>query len=446
MDNYEFLDPNAGGPQAGAPPPPPPPPPPPAFPGPVMKTVENFNNFAVSPIGNINLNKQLKQKPKKTIMAPVNGMTKMKGPNDKLFGTGNDQNPNADVEESPQLGVQAETVQEFYEPKMATLLNQKPVADGTTTKQKPVKDDATKNKEDFKSIRTTMNFVYDFMANPTKNRYTNVMMFSEGNCFLKNAANPDEKYYHANKVATDHGTYIMAQAPLRNTVKTFWDMIWEQGVCIIASFCDYSNKDECHPYFELSYNKKVKIGSYVIRTEERRTSSPCIIFKIKVYNKTTKQGRIINVINWVGWEVQHIPSMSKLLAMMNLVWKMEHIVEVDDKRDVGPILVHGVSGSRRTTAFVAINILCKQLRDTQKCSVITTAVLIRKYRHNAIRDHLMFANILLAIMHFAASLNQVNKNDPNFIKATKAIISFISTSKTQAKSETKIEPNKVEVA
>uniref|UniRef100_A0A0K0EF64 Tyrosine phosphatase n=1 Tax=Strongyloides stercoralis TaxID=6248 RepID=A0A0K0EF64_STRER len=346
-------------------------------------------------------------------------------------------NAENEIVESPQLSVPGETINEFYQFKGLLDPSAKKENEGSHIKKQIFND--------YKQIRATMNFVFDFMANPTKNRFTNVMMFSEGNCFINDTDDPENRYYHANKVTTDNGIYIMAQAPLKNTVKTFWDMIWEQGTCIIASFCDYSIKEDCFPYFELSFNKKVKIGHYVIRTEERKISTPAIIFKLKVYNKKTKQGRIVNIINWMGWNVDSIPSISNLLAMMSLVWKMEHIVEVDDKRSVGPILVHGVSGSRRTATFVAINILCKQLRDSKKCSVITTSVLIRKFRHNAIRDHIMFAVILLAIMHFSASLKYVSKSDSQFVKASKAIISFVSTSRAAQKNLIRKEKHDEEV-
>ncbi|CEF62125.1 Protein-tyrosine phosphatase, receptor/non-receptor type domain and Protein-tyrosine/Dual specificity phosphatase domain and Protein-tyrosine phosphatase, catalytic domain-containing protein [Strongyloides ratti] len=446
MENYECLNNNTVN-NAPCPPPPPPPPPPPVGLSIQQNEGIQFGGNDISPLSNMyskknNLHQKNNQKHAKSIKKNVSigknfqqqnkkkkkeeekatvekAMKKNKEDADKGKGADPVQENN-ELLESAQLSVPAETINEFYE--------FKGLIDPTAKNQN---DKSLKKKihDQYRCIRLTMNFVFDFMANPTKNRFTNVMMYSEGNCFLHDVDNPEDKYYHANKITTPQGIYIMAQAPLKNTVKTFWDMIWEQGTCIIASFCDYSNKEDCCPYFELSFNKKVKIGQYVIRTEERKISTPAIIFKLKVYNKKTKQGRIVNIINWMGWNPNAIPSITKLLAMMSLVWKMEHIVEVDDKRGVGPILVHGISGSRRTATFVAINILCKQLRDTKKCSVITTAVLIRKYRHNAIRDHLMFAIILLSIMHFAASLNYTEKKDPQFIKASKAIIGFVSTNK-----------------
>uniref|UniRef100_A0A0K0F3E0 Protein-tyrosine phosphatase n=1 Tax=Strongyloides venezuelensis TaxID=75913 RepID=A0A0K0F3E0_STRVS len=442
MDNYECLDNNQGGDLNCPPPPPPDQIPPtgsphspneapgsPAFFTPSAakanqkQTAENDKYTTKNICRSNNINANLKRNNGTTQNGDHNSkITKVRDVTENIVHGENDE-----LIESPQLQIQAESINEFYEVKCLIDSVNKPGED------KHKNDIKQKILGQYKAIRSSMNFVFDFMANPTKNRFTNVMMFNEGNCFLKDEPDPEERYYHANKISTEQGTYIMAQAPLNNTVKTFWSLIWEQDVCIIASFCDYSNHDDCQPYFDLSLKKKKTIGHFIIQTVESKSSSPAIIFKLKVYNKKTKQGRIVNIINWTGWEVNKVPSMSKLLGVMSIVWKMEHVVEVVDKRDTGPILVHGVSGSRRTSTFVAINIICKQLRDTKKCSIITTAILIRRYRHNAIRDHLMFAIILMATMHYAASINQVNKKDASFLKASKSIISFISTNKAAQK-------------
>ncbi|EJW75354.1 hypothetical protein WUBG_13738, partial [Wuchereria bancrofti] len=51
------------------------------------------------------------------------------------------------------------------------------------------------------------------------------------------------------------------------------------------------------------------------------------------------------------------PVISELLGLLRAAWAVEQS-NVSDKKY--PILVHGVSGTRRTGTYVLLSILCKQ--------------------------------------------------------------------------------------
>uniref|UniRef100_A0A0K0DUE6 Tyrosine-protein phosphatase domain-containing protein n=1 Tax=Strongyloides stercoralis TaxID=6248 RepID=A0A0K0DUE6_STRER len=312
------------------------------------------------------------------------------GEDDKKEGDENNQgDENCPVEESLQLNIPAEGLVEFF------LQNH-------TLDKKSLR-------KDFASILDYTRLVYNFMSNPTKNRFNNVLCFNEGSVVLKPQKPDDGEYIHASRFDTNEGKYIMTQAPLANTVEDFWRLIWQENVTVIVSFVNFSNPNECVEYFNIKKGKKKSIGRFTIKTVDVENLSSCKGYFLTATCKGNNVAREIAAIQWTDWVTDQPVDVDKLLKFMKIVWNLEKI-DKDSTSSNSITLVHGVSGTRRTGTFVVLNLICKQLFFKKKCSLISTALLVRKNRHNVLRDKNMFAVLLVGLIRFSLSLHLLRKD------------------------------------
>uniref|UniRef100_A0AC35TKT1 Tyrosine-protein phosphatase domain-containing protein n=1 Tax=Rhabditophanes sp. KR3021 TaxID=114890 RepID=A0AC35TKT1_9BILA len=159
-------------------------------------------------------------------------------------------------------------------------------------------------------------------------------------------------------------------------------------------------------------------------------------YMLKVYNKEAKEERTVTIINWNGWDLEEIPNIDNSLSFMKQVWNVENKITGTNKHVTHTTVIHGVSGTRRTSAYCIINILCRQLTSRGSCAIVTTAVLIRKYRYNVLKYKVLFATVLIAVLNYAADIKLIKRNELNLGEAIK-IITNAMTSKEKDKFEIK---------
>ncbi|CEF69325.1 Protein-tyrosine phosphatase, receptor/non-receptor type domain and Protein-tyrosine/Dual specificity phosphatase domain and Protein-tyrosine phosphatase, catalytic domain-containing protein [Strongyloides ratti] len=311
------------------------------------------------------------------------------------------ENNNDPVEESLQLNVPCEGVVDFF------VIHHKL--------------DKRNLYGDFTSILDYTRLVFNFMSNPTKNRFNNVLCFNEGAVNLK-VNNPEEgEYIHASRFVTMEGGYIMTQAPLPNTLEDFWRVVWQENVTVIVSFVDFLNLDECTEYFNLKKGKKKQFGNFSIKTFEIENLSGYNGFFLKVSCKGENGVREVSVIQWLDWPVDNLVDIEGLVNLMQIVWNLEKGGKEVKCSSPSMTLVHGTSGTRRTGTFVVLSLICKQLFLKNKCNLISTALLVRKYRHNVLRDKNMFIILLLSMIKFSVNMKLLRK-DHKYIDKVEHII------------------------
>lgn len=79
----------------------------------------------------------------------------------------------------------------------------------------------------------------------------------------------DDAYIHANYVATakSEKQFICTQAPLDNTVETFWRMVVEERSKAIVMLCDFSEDGQrkCPNYYPTKPDQTLTYGDITIR-------------------------------------------------------------------------------------------------------------------------------------------------------------------------------------
>uniref|UniRef100_A0A0N5BEA9 Tyrosine phosphatase n=1 Tax=Strongyloides papillosus TaxID=174720 RepID=A0A0N5BEA9_STREA len=314
---------------------------------------------------------------------------------------------NRPPEESPQLNVPSEGLVEFF--LTHHMLDKKALH------------------KEFSSVLDYTRLVYDFMSNPTKNRFNNVLCYNEGAVKLRPTRNDDGEYIHATRFVTKEGGYIMTQAPLPNTIEDFWRMIWQEEVSVVVSFVDFTNIDECTEYFNLKKGKKKCIGRFNIKTTDIEITSDYAGYFLKVTNKEDEVPREVTVVQWLNWNIELLVDIKDLINFMQIVWNLEKRGKEMKISTKTMTLVHGISGTRRTGTFVVLNLLCKQLYFKKTCNMISTALLVRKYRHNVLRDKNMFAILLLGMIRFSTNIRLLRKDKSYIDKVERYIKNALLT-------------------
>lgn len=107
---------------------------------------------------------------------------------------------------------------------------------------------------------------------------------------------------------------------------------------------------------------------------------------------------------------------------------MEHSFRLGrDQESV--VLVHGCSGTRRTGTLVVASLLCKQIRDTRRVSIVSCIATVRKFRFNVMKNKILFCLLLEVVLYFATEQGLINRKGPAYTKAIKNIRSVVANMK-----------------
>ncbi|VDM46946.1 unnamed protein product [Toxocara canis] len=274
---------------------------------------------------------------------------------------------------------------------------------------------------DHDRLRQDERHVFHFMKNPMKNRFTNILLFSEGAVVLEVSKHdkPADTYIHATKIKSKFGNYVLAQSPKPETLIDWFRMIWQLKIKVIVCLIPLDNKDDCAKYFERKVGKKIKLKRFTVRTFAIRTDEPTTTYELSITNSDAKhEERILYVLRYPNWkEIFRPPDPREFLAVLKSAWALEQTAGQGSGDAVSPTLVHGISGTRRTGAFVLTSMLCRQMREKKQLSVVTACSTIRKYRYGVMRNRVCYTVMLEALLRFAADQGYVNGRSSAFVRA-----------------------------
>lgn len=189
------------------------------------------------------------------------------------------------------------------------------------------------------------------------NRYTSFLPFDD----TRSCREIKDFYICASDVCTPAQKYIIAQAPIKETVIDFWKMIFYKNCSLIVTACMpiESGKDKCTPYWEKTFLPKKVLEwnlSLIHQTVLKKGSQKQRIVErvFEAYNDKTKEKRTIEQLHFENWPDLSVPDLDLFQAYLDLV----------DERSCysqEPILVHCSAGIGRSGTFVATHSLRKEL-------------------------------------------------------------------------------------
>ena len=188
-------------------------------------------------------------------------------------------------------------------------------------------------------------------------------------------------------------------------------MCFEYYVKVIVMLCQEVEKGlpkcatywklENSPNFEITYKEVEKNDSFIIR-------------KIEVTNKKINERRAFDHIQYLVWPDHDIPKLENIYDQFKILLKF-----VDEKRGIGPIVVHCSAGVGRTGTFISFYILYHEIidqlyngSDEIKFNVFNTVRKLKEYRMYSVQKVEQYKLIYHLISLVLSEKNTSLKGNP----------------------------------
>ncbi|EDO38304.1 predicted protein, partial [Nematostella vectensis] len=241
-------------------------------------------------------------------------------------------------------------------------------------------------------------------ANTDKNRYRNVLPYEATRVRLSGSSGED--YINANhiRVLVDDDTYhyIATQGPLPNTTKDFWQMIWEQGVEVVAmvTLDKEGGKVKCHRYWPDNTNQPLKLGGRFEVSLLKQTNYDSFVQR-DIAVKHLQSGKSIEIahLNFVKWPDHGVPRSP--VEMVQFVAYMRSLATSQ-----APVVVHCSAGIGRTGALIAVDVALGLMERDKPFDINQTIRDLREQRQGMIQTKDQYIFCYKACLEVLKSLAQ----------------------------------------
>ncbi|KAI2654070.1 Tyrosine-protein phosphatase non-receptor type 21 [Labeo rohita] len=197
--------------------------------------------------------------------------------------------------------------------------------------------------------------------NGDRNRFQDVLPYDDTRVELVPTKENNTGYINASHIrVTVRGkewSYIASQGPLSSTCQDFWQMVWEQGVAIIAMVTaeEEGGREKSFRYWPRlgSRHNTVTYGRFKITTRFRTDSGCYATTGLKIKHLLTGQERTVWHLQYTDWPDHGCPEDFKgFLSYLEEIQSVRrHTNSSSDPKNTNlPVLVHCSAGVGRTDA------------------------------------------------------------------------------------------------
>uniref|UniRef100_UPI0037E8684F tyrosine-protein phosphatase non-receptor type 21 isoform X1 n=1 Tax=Semicossyphus pulcher TaxID=241346 RepID=UPI0037E8684F len=224
-----------------------------------------------------------------------------------------------------------------------------------------------------------------------KNRFQDVMPYDDTRVELVPTKENNTGYINASHVritvSGQEWSYIATQGPLSNTCQDFWQMVWEQGVSIIAMVTaeEESGREKSHRYWPRlgSRHNTVTYGRFKITTRFRTESGCYATTGLKIKHLLTGQERTVWHLQYTDWPDHGCPEDFKgfLTYLEEIQSVRRHTNSISDPKNTNlPVLVHCSAGVGRTGVVILSEIMIACLEHNEALDVPKFLLKLRAQR------------------------------------------------------------------
>uniref|UniRef100_A0A8C6RT60 protein-tyrosine-phosphatase n=1 Tax=Nannospalax galili TaxID=1026970 RepID=A0A8C6RT60_NANGA len=254
-------------------------------------------------------------------------------------------------------------------------------------------------------LKIPSNFVnpedLDIPGHASKDRYKTILPNPQSRvCLGRAQSQEDGDYINANYIRGYDGqekVYIATQGPMPNTVADFWEMVWQEGVCLIVMLTQLrEGKEKCVHYWP---TEEETYGPFRICIQDVKEHPEYTVRQLTIQHQ--EEHRPVKHILFSAWPDHQTPESA---------WPLLRLVaEVDSPETAansGPIVVHCSAGIGRTGCFIATRIGCQQLKARGEVDILSIVCQLRLDRGGMIQtaEQYQFLHHTLAL--YAAQLPQ----------------------------------------
>uniref|UniRef100_A0A8C5HIW1 protein-tyrosine-phosphatase n=1 Tax=Gouania willdenowi TaxID=441366 RepID=A0A8C5HIW1_GOUWI len=228
--------------------------------------------------------------------------------------------------------------------------------------------------------------VAQMLESGDKNRFQDVLPYDDTRVELVPTKENNTGYINASHiritVSGQEWSYIATQGPLSNTCQDFWQMVWEQGVSIIAMVTaeEENGREKSFRYWPRlgSRHTTVQYGRFKITTRFRTESGCYATTGLKIKYLLTGQERTVWHLQYTDWPDHGCPEDFKgfLTYLEEIQSVRRHTNSISDSGNTFPVLVHCSAGVGRTGVIILseIMIACLEHNETLDIPKILTAL------------------------------------------------------------------------
>ncbi|KAM8833924.1 tyrosine-protein phosphatase non-receptor type 21 isoform 1-T1 [Synchiropus picturatus] len=201
-----------------------------------------------------------------------------------------------------------------------------------------------------------------------KNRFQDVLPYDDTRVELVPTKENNTGYINASHikitVAGQDWNYIATQGPLSNTCQDFWQLVWEQGISIIAMVTaeEESGREKSFRYWPRlgSRHNTVTYGRFKITTRFRTESGCYATTGLKIKHLLTGQERTLWHLQYTDWPDHGCPEDFKgfLTYLEEIQSVRRHTNSISDPKNTNlPVLVHCSAGVGRTGVVILSEVM-----------------------------------------------------------------------------------------
>uniref|UniRef100_A0A3B4UVG6 protein-tyrosine-phosphatase n=2 Tax=Seriola TaxID=8160 RepID=A0A3B4UVG6_SERDU len=228
--------------------------------------------------------------------------------------------------------------------------------------------------------------------NTERNRFRDVVPYEENRVELVPNKENNTGYINASHIKVmirgEEWHYIATQGPLANTCADFWQMVWEQGVNVIAMVTaeEEGGRSKSHRYWPKlgSKHNSATHGKFKVTTKFRTDSGCYATTGLKVKHLLSGQERTVWHLQYTDWPEQGCPE-----YVMGFLSYLEEIQSVrrhtnsmlDTSKSLNPpVVVHCSAGVGRTGVVILTELMISCLEHNEPMEVPTMLSELRQQR------------------------------------------------------------------
>ncbi|KAL3049373.1 tyrosine-protein phosphatase non-receptor type 21 isoform X1 [Trematomus bernacchii] len=244
-----------------------------------------------------------------------------------------------------------------------------------------------------------------------KNRFQDVMPYDDTRVELVPTKENNTGYINASHVRiTVNGqewSYIATQGPMSNTCPDFWQMVWEQGVSIIAMVTaeEESGREKSFRYWPRlgSRHNTVTYGRFKITTRFRTESGCYATTGLKIKHLLTGQERTVWHLQYTDWPDHGCPEDFKgfLTYLEEIQSVRRHTNSISDPKNTNlPVLVHCSAGVGRTGVVILSEVMIACLEHNEALDVPKFLLKLRHQRMMMVQTFSQYTFIYKVIIQY----------------------------------------------
>uniref|UniRef100_A0A8D2D5Y8 Tyrosine-protein phosphatase non-receptor type n=1 Tax=Sciurus vulgaris TaxID=55149 RepID=A0A8D2D5Y8_SCIVU len=250
--------------------------------------------------------------------------------------------------------------------------------------------------------------------NAERNRFQDVLPYDDARVELVPTKENNTGYINASHIKVSvsgiEWDYIATQGPLQNTCQDFWQMVWEQGIAIIAMVTaeEEGGREKSFRYWPRlgSRHNTVTYGRFKITTRFRTDSGCYATTGLKMKHLLTGQERTVWHLQYTDWPEHGCPEDLKgFLSYLEEIQSVRrHTNSTSEPKSPNPpLLVHCSAGVGRTGVVILSEIMIACLEHNEVLDIPRVLDMLRQQRMMLVQTLCQYTFVYRVLIQFLKS-------------------------------------------